>query len=856
MAASDSDSKGNENPWVLDHAENAEIDSPDASLLDRDSGYGGSLPPMSASGHSDDQSFDYKNITPDLVTDSTGDGLRRTPSQQLQSTAHMNQEEYNNNRVALGRTISSVEDILHKLGEVSKDHQIYFPDQKSSVIETDSDNGLPVTDFHVLKLDLKVGHTGQEYSHKLENSSLTKLLQNRIVQVQKHLKSLLERINDTSSKVLITGDVNSGKSTFCNALLGRKILPVDQQPCTNVFCEVHDCRDNFGKEQVHAVPMGSVYNRLDARTYEVHPLSALDDLVWEQDKYILLKVYVDEKRPSDQSLLRNGVADIALIDAPGLNRDSYQTTQLFSRQEEIDLVVFVVSAENHFTLSAKEFIGAAAHEKSLIYIVVNRFDAIRDKKRCKRRILDQVAELSPETHKDARDFVHFVGEDAAGPSEGPSNDGASGSGSGGSGGGDDPSDPSDNNFLDDRFKHLEVSLRSFVLEKRSISKLAPAKTYLNNLLIDLERLARVNIISADKERENYESSLGKITPVLREVSRNRVIASDKVESMIEKTSQKIFEHTTNTVNGAIKDTSQPATVEYTSIFHARTYAEQCQAAIIERIRDSVTRSEEYAFEQTVSCSQKIFDLGLSYLGEDGHPEFKNKLSRAMFERNLDNAIRDVDSDVSITDFLSFDSILPTSIPSWITKIFQFDTYSKGLLPASNSETTKSVELASMNSALTLVSVVGGGKMILNSGVVRHFINAVEILNTDTAKKLAIPAILGVAGFGVYKVVNDMPRTISKNMSLKVAKQVEEQGYVYKNSKRISKRSRRVLREPAEIVREAFQREEDNKSEKHDKICRSLDECDVIHEYFSLLLRDAASQRRHVAKCQLEVPSQV
>ena len=34
----------------------------------------------------------------------------------------------------------------------------------------------------------------------------------------------------------------------------------------------------------------------------------------------------------------------------------------FSRQEEIDLVVFVVSAENHFTLSAKEFI-AAANEK-------------------------------------------------------------------------------------------------------------------------------------------------------------------------------------------------------------------------------------------------------------------------------------------------------------------------------------------------------------------------------------------------------------------------------------------------------------------------------------------------------------
>lgn len=822
-----------------------------------DSGYAASSP-MTAPLSEENEGNSINNLKPDVFTDSTGDGLRRTPSQQLQSYAHMNQEEYNNNRVALGRTISSVEDILLKLSSMSQQHQIYFPDSKTPIIDMDDENKspssstsmLPTAEFHVLKLDLKVGHTGQEYSHKLENASLVKLLENRIVQVQKHLKALQERINDTSSKVLITGDVNSGKSTFCNALIGRKILPVDQQPCTNVFCEVHDCRDNFGTEEVHAVPIGREYNRLDGSTFEVHPLEDLETLVWEQDKYSLLKVYVDEKRPSERSLLRNGVADIALIDAPGLNRDSYQTTQLFSRQEEIDLVVFVVSAENHFTLSAKEFIGAAAHEKSLIYIVVNRFDTIRDKERCKRRILDQVADLSPETHKDARDFVHFVGEN-----NGASTSSNGGGDGGGAGGGDDG--PGDPDSVDNRFRHLEASLRSFVLEKRSVSKLAPAKTYLNNLLLDLERLARVNILNASRERENYEGSLDKITPQLKQFVRDKVLVSDRIEKSIEKTVQRVFDHTVHTITTALSDTSQPSNVSYNSIWHAYSYAVKCKAAIIERIRNSVVVSEEYAREQTALTAENIFALGVSHLGDEGHPEFKDQLTRPMFKRDMDTALRDVDAEVSLIDFVSFNFVLPSHTPAWVTKMFQFDSWSSASIQGKEDSSPKTLELASMNNALTVLSIVGGGRMILSSGFVRNIIDAVEILNTDTAKKLAIPVLVGLSALGVYKAVNDMPQTISRNISRKVAREVQELGYVGNNSKRLAKRTRRVLREPAETVREAFQREMDSKAEKCDKITRSLEECDVIHEYFSLLLRDATTQRRHVAKCQLEVvPSAV
>ena len=97
----------------------------------------------------------------------------------------------------------------------------------------------------ILKLDLKLGALHQtELVHSLEKNSIASLLDGKISSSIKHLLNLRERIEDTSSKVLVTGDLNAGKSTFCNALLRRKILPEDQQPCTSIFCEVLDAREN------------------------------------------------------------------------------------------------------------------------------------------------------------------------------------------------------------------------------------------------------------------------------------------------------------------------------------------------------------------------------------------------------------------------------------------------------------------------------------------------------------------------------------------------------------------------------------------------------------------------------------
>jgi mitofusin len=134
----------------------------------------------------------------------------------------------------------------------------------------------------------------------------------------------------------------------------------------------------------------------------------------------------------------------------------------------------------------------AGKEKSYIFIVVNRFDMItRRADRCRREILDQIKEISPETFADADTLVHFVSAKQC-LEETP----------------DDPRTVED-------FLRLEDCLRSFVLDKRSKSKLAPARRYLLNLLGDIILLADGNKEECDDDIKGVEKEIEGLSPSYR-----------------------------------------------------------------------------------------------------------------------------------------------------------------------------------------------------------------------------------------------------------------------------------------------------------------------------------------------------
>lgn len=650
-------------------------------------------------------------------------------------------------------------------------------------------------EFNVLKLDLKLGSAAPfELVPSLEKSAVSVLLDGMLLQTIKHLFALRERIEDTSSKVLITGDVNAGKSTFCNALMRRKVLPEDQQPCTSAFCEVLDVRKNGDVEEAHAIKEGCKYDRHDESTYDVYPLEELEGIVVDNDNYSQVKIYVDDVRPIEQSFLRNGVVDISLIDAPGLNTDSMKTTAVFARQEEIDVIVYVVAAENHFTLSAKEFIWNAANEKAYIFIVVNRFDNIRNKgkDKCQKAILEQVAAMSPQTYKDAQELVHFVSSNAV-------------------------VDGTDAAKVKD-FEDLEEALRIFVLEKRARSKLAPAKTYLLNLLNDIVTLAIINKEMAAAELEKIRQELDEISPAYERLVKSRQEVSDDCDRTTEEVASDVYNYSRTLVSRTISSLDDKPVVTYSGLLNAFGYAEATKQAMLQLVQTSVTQSETYAKTKTVEGVSSIASLGALHLGSEYvHRAFRPEL---MFSRKRDQLNKQVKVELDYSDFFDF----------------EFATQEK--------------QIAGAGMSLTLATVATSQVMGINSWADGLW-KAGNVLGFRNARKLVVPAVaLASLGAGYY-LLSNLPNAVPRKLAKKFRKQLADIDYVHVNAERIANQCRKVLKFPSEDLRSGFQRVMEKRGKAVKKRKEERRGCEVADKYFSNLLRNAKQQMATVSTLDLE-----
>ncbi|KAL3459080.1 hypothetical protein BJX64DRAFT_265523 [Aspergillus heterothallicus] len=863
------------------------------SSLHADSGYGGSIADTESSvGWRSEMLVDRP--TPAHTPTHLGEYNPAAEHEKQVVASHVHQLLYNSNRTKLARAISRTIETLRELQDMNRQWPAHYPSvqnlpdspsQRPSLQQSQSyfgdaaqPDGLPrpgslrraatmpskedlaessaaaerrpppeprlmspqiAQEFSILKLDLKLGALSQaELVHSLEKASIASLLDGKISQSVKHLLSLRDRIEDISSKVLITGDLNAGKSTFCNALLRRKVLPEDQQPCTSIFCEVLDARENGGLEEVHAVHKDRQYNRNDETTYDVYSLAQLEDIVIDNSKYMQCKVYVKDVRTIDESLLNNGVVDIALIDAPGLNSDSLKTTAVFARQEEIDVVVFVVSAANHFTLSAQDFIWNAAHEKAYMFIVVNGFDQIRDKQRCQRMILDQIKKLSPRTYKEAAELVHFVSSNAVPvapqvPVGGPG-------GGGGGGGGSDPNGndwPSGDDKPEDKgkgkgkekekiqdFETLEGSLRRFVLEKRSRSKLAPARTYLLNLLTDINSLASVNREVADAELQNVVQELAELEPAYENGKKRKLELQEQVDRCIDDSCEDVYNHTRSTLSSAISNVSEANLgVEYPGIFSAFQYAEDLKYAMLEHISASVTNCEDYARTKTAQGVGFIQNIGLLHIGEDKFTPL-NFRADMMFRRGRRHALaRQVNTQVELLDFFDIAGI-------W----------------------ERQEKIAGTGMAMTAVTVLGGRAFGGISWVDSMF-SAAKFLGPNNLRRLFLPGIVAAAVLTTAYVLSTIPTTLPPRLSRKIAATLSEMDYIHSNSTRISSEVRRILRMPAGNLQNSLAQDIEDLGRRKQEVSKTKQESEVASKYFANLYRDSSENRNSVENIDLDGP---
>ncbi|EFR04687.1 transmembrane GTPase fzo1 [Nannizzia gypsea CBS 118893] len=849
------------------------------STLHQDSGYGGSV----IDGSSDIGSESWQaGLMEDRPTPShtpVGPGYMSHAAQHERQVIanHVHQLVYNSNRTKLGRSVTRAIELLKELQEMNRQWPAHYPsiqntdappqnrhilsrtrsyeesreegtdaDPRPGAIKRtatsisqaaessrDADTRVQAEprlvtpqiarEFSILKLDLKLGALSPaELVHSLEKNSIASLLDGKVSQSIKHLLALRGRIEDTSSKVLITGDLNAGKSTFCNALLRRKILPEDQQPCTSIFCEVLDSRENGGVEEVHAIPKDKQYNRNDESTYDVYSLTDLESIVVDNSKYMQCKVYVKDVRTIDESLLNNGVVDIALIDAPGLNSDSVKTTAVFARQEEIDVVVFVLSAANHFTLSSSEFIRNAAHEKAYIFIVVNGFDNIRDTARCQKTILNQVAALSPHTYKESAELVHFVSSNAIPV--------APIGGGGGDGGDDDDIDDDSKGKGKGKekakeklrdFENLEGALRRFVLEKRSRSKLAPARTYLLNILSDLNVLASVNRDVASSELERVSAELSKLKPAFEKSKTQRSEISEQLERSITESSNDVYNYTRTSLAEKISTVAQSDLgVDYPGLFSVFQYAEDVKLAMLDQITACVYKCEDYSRKRCVEGVNMIQSLGLLHVGENKFPNL-NFRSEIMFRQHRHELARQIHTELDMWDFIDLPGF-------W----------------------ERQEKVAGTGMAMTVLGVLGG-RALGGIGWLDGVMGAARILGPNTMRKLLVPGLLGATILAGAYVLSQVPTSLPSSLSRKIAVTLAEMDYIHSNATRISGEVGRVLRVPATRLQSTLQIATEELFRRKEEVEKIKAESEVARKYFSNLFRESTEHRRTVEQIDLD-----
>lgn len=644
------------------------------------------------------------------------------------TTPEMPEEAYTASRDRLVEAIGAADDVLKSLRTYtngSDDWVARYPEGQAPL--------------SVLRLDLSLGGAagkrGGELVQSLDKNAIARLLDERVAHALAHLGHLRTRITDTQSKVLVTGDLNAGKSTLVNALLRRNMVPTDQQPCTMAFCEVLDARENGGKEAIHVLK-SEAYNPCDASTYTERTIDELEalfaELEEEGDAAPAIRIYVADA--GAKSVLHGGAVDIALIDAPGLNRDSVKTTAVFAREERIDVVVFVVSAENHFTLSAREFLENAGNDKAYVFVVVNKFANIRNKDKCRRLVLEQLRELSPRTFANADELVHFADAELA--LSGASEEATC-------------------------FRELESALRDFVLNRRAASKLLPAQTYLMRLLGDVVSLAKLNEAIARTESEAARATLAEARPALAACEASGTEAAHIAEATEDAAIAGVQDTTERALSSALETLSrgEPAHASvslpaFPGLLNVYEYAQDVRYTLAHSLREAVYDTEDAAREATCKAVAEIDALG-DHLGEAP----RRFVPGAMFPRArtgpLNFAGLGIDGDI---------------VGFRLTDVFDVAHHIE-LVASRVSKKEDERSVTSMSLGLGALTLVGSRSLGFRSGV-DVFFRVTDMLGSRVVRRWAGPVLLlagaGIVAWLVVDLPNAIPRNVGRSMRRELA----------------------------------------------------------------------------------------
>lgn len=218
----------------------------------------------------------------------------------------------------------------------------------------------------------------------------------RCPQTEKWLRRIVEeqnRIKTRRFRVAVVGEFKRGKSSFVNALLGKRVLPVNASPTTAVINRItygdipkaYLCYKDGSKKQIEIEKLAAYVTKLTKQSRE--NAAEIEEAVIEYPS-ILCQNYVD------------------LVDTPGMNDEDGMSGITLSYLDRIDLAIAAVSVNYPFSETECDFMVKLLEnpEISQIIVVVTYIDTVCEEDRertlenLNRRIREKVLARLKELH--------------------------------------------------------------------------------------------------------------------------------------------------------------------------------------------------------------------------------------------------------------------------------------------------------------------------------------------------------------------------------------------------------------------------------------------------------------------------
>lgn len=228
---------------------------------------------------------------------------------------------------------------------------------------------------------------------------------NRLIQVAGEMRSLAEKLGDSSRgieisriqtalgqdsiKVAVIGEFKGGKSTLVNALIGKELLPTWTDECSAAIVQLR-----YGENQDAEV----FYSDLHRQPISINELTHVATV--ENPDFQKIE-YVDVRYPSD--ILQNG---LIVVDTPGTNSAERARELITLRFLNVaDAAILVLNAEYLLTAKEEAFILSEISPRNYdrVFVVVNRCDVYRDEKdrltAALKKCLERLHQLIPGVEK-------------------------------------------------------------------------------------------------------------------------------------------------------------------------------------------------------------------------------------------------------------------------------------------------------------------------------------------------------------------------------------------------------------------------------------------------------------------------